>query len=273
MANPSVPIVSVQAWSFNRFTVFEAIERTARAGAKHVEMYPGQTLRADSEVKVGPDMPQEETVRLQKHLKQFGVQPVAFGVTGISKNPTEARKLFAWAKGLGLMVINTESTDAIDTIEMMVKEFNIKVGFHNHPRQPNNPNYKVWDPAYVYDLVKDRDKRIGSCADTGHWVRSGIRPVDAIATLKGRIVSSHLKDLNVFEPSGHDVPFGGGVSQMAEILKAYWRIGFWGPMSVEYEHNWDDNVGDIAKCVSFVKHNAPDQARVGRGPGRGDGSS
>jgi sugar phosphate isomerase/epimerase len=154
---------------------------------------------------------------------------------------------------MGIEVINTESVEAIDMVEKMVKEFDLKVGYHNHPVQPNNPNYKVWDPEFIYNLVKDRDVRIGACADTGHWVRSGIQPVEALKTLRGRIVSSHLKDLNLFQRDGHDVPYGTGVSGISEILALLRRANVTGPVSIEYEHNWDNNLPDVAQCVGYVR--------------------
>ncbi|MEI9898664.1 MAG: hypothetical protein WDN28_33600 [Chthoniobacter sp.] len=79
----------------------------------------------------------------------------------------------------------------------------------------------MWDPEYILSVVKDRDPRIGSCADTGHWVRSGLKPVDCIRILKGHIVSSHLKDLNAPLPSAHDMPWGQGVSDVPGILEEY----------------------------------------------------
>ena len=36
--------IGCQAYTFNRFTVFEAIEKTAQAGGKVIEFYPGQKL-------------------------------------------------------------------------------------------------------------------------------------------------------------------------------------------------------------------------------------
>src|SRR6266513_5978782 len=36
-----------QAYTFNRFSVFEAIEKTAQAGAKVIEFYRGQKLTPD----------------------------------------------------------------------------------------------------------------------------------------------------------------------------------------------------------------------------------
>lgn len=226
----------------------------AQAGSPNIELYPGQILSKETpEVKVGPDMGAEYTEKLKGYLIKNNVKVIAFGVTGVSQNPLDARKLFSWAKGMGIQVINTESTDAIDTIEAMVKEFDLKVGFHNHPRQANNPNYKVWDPKYVYELVEKRDRRIGACADTGHWVRSGIKPIDAVKTLKGRIVSSHLKDLHEFAPSGHDMPYGLGVSDIVAVLHEFRKIKMTGPVSVEYEHNWDKNLAEVGQCIGFLR--------------------
>lgn len=246
-------MMGVQAWTFHRVTAFEAVEKTAKAGAKFIELYPGQKLKPDSDVTVGPEMGEKATRELQDQLAKFGVRPVAFGVTGISKDIAQARLLFQWAKGLNLVVINTESTDAMDTIEAMVKEFDIKVGFHNHPRRMDDPNYKVWDPKYILSIVKDRDKRIGACADTGHWVRSGIKPLEAIRLLKGRIVGSHMKDLHEFAASGHDVPYGLGVSDIRGILDEYKAQKFMGPASVEFEYSEDNNVVEVASCLGFVR--------------------
>ena len=247
-------LLGVQAWTFNKFTAFEAVERTAVAGGKAIEFFPGQRVGGDTgEAKMGPDMGDVAMSKLLDHLSKNHVRAVAYGVTGIDRDENAARKLFAWAKRMGIGILNTESTDSMDTIEKMVKEFDLRVGFHNHPRQPNNPNYKVWDPNYVLSIVKSRDARIGSCADTGHWVRSGIKPVDALRILRGRVISSHLKDLNVFAPDGHDVPFGTGVSDIPGILREYRAQKFQGSISVEYEYNWDNSIPDVAQCIGFVR--------------------
>jgi sugar phosphate isomerase/epimerase len=84
-------------------------------------------------------------------------------------------------------------------------------------------------------------------------VRSGIKPVDALKVLKGRVVSSHLKDLDVFKPEGHDMPYGQGVSDISGILKMYDRMKLEGSVSVEYEFNWDNNLSEVAQCIGFVR--------------------
>lgn len=246
-------LFGVQSWTFSHYTVMESIERVAQAGGSNIELYPGQDLGKDFPgVKVGPDMGDAATNALRAQLTKFNVNVVAYGVTGISKDEAGARKLFAWAKSLGIGILNTESTDAIDTMDKMVKEFDMRVGFHNHPRT-KDPNYKVWDPNYILQLVKNHDRRIGSCADIGHWVRSGIKPVDALRILRGRVIASHLKDLNEFSPNGHDVPFGSGVSGITDVLAELHRQGFQGSLSVEYEYDWETSIPEVAQCLGFVR--------------------
>lgn len=245
--------IGVQAWSFHRFSATEAVEKTAQAGGRVIELFPGQRLAPDDATNIGPDMSEAAMQKLNDQLAKYKVKAVAFGVTGISQNENDARKLFEWAKKMGIGVINTESADAINTIEKMAKEFNIKVGFHNHPKRSDDPNYKVWDPNYILTLVKNRDARVGACADTGHWVRSGIKPVDALRILRGRVVSMHLKDLHIFQPGGHDMPYGLGVSDVPGILDELRAQKFDGPISVEYEHDWDNNISGIAQSIGFVR--------------------
>jgi sugar phosphate isomerase/epimerase len=243
-----------QAYSFNRFTVFEAIEKTAYAGGKVIEFFPNQKLSKEQpDVKFSHDAPPEVWEKVKAKRKEHGITPIAYGVVGLSKDEAQSRKVFEFAKAMGIRVINTESVDALDTFEKLAKEYDIKVGFHNHPKRPNDPNYKVWDPNYILEITKDRDAHIGACADIGHWVRSGLKPVECVKILKGRIVSSHMKDLHAPLPSGHDVHWGQGVSDVPAVLAEYRTQGFSGPISVEYEFNWENNADDAKACIAFVK--------------------
>ncbi len=250
--------IGCQAYTFNRFTAFEAIEKTAQAGGKVIEFYPGQKLSKESpDLKVDHNAPEEVVTKLQAKLGEHGIKAVNYGVVGVPNDEAGARKVFEFAKMLGLRAITTESVDSIDILEKLAKEYDIAVAFHNHPRQPNNPKYKVWDPNYIAEITSGRDSRIGACADTGHWVRSGLKPVDCLKILKGRVISSHLKDLDKMEPSGHDVPFGTGVSDIKGILTELRAQGFMGNISIEYEYNWENSVPEVTECVSFVKKFQP----------------
>ncbi len=245
--------IGCQAYTFNRFSAFEAIEKTAQAGGKVIEFYPGQKLsKAEPTVKWDHNASDDVVAKVKAKLAEHKIMAVNYGVVGIPKDEAGARKIFEFAKKMGMRAVTTESTDAIDTIEKMVKEYDIMVGFHDHPRQPKNPNYKVWDPHYIMELCKDRDARIGACADTGHWQTSGLNPVYCLRVLKGRVISSHMKDKTDYGP-GHDVPYGTGVGEIGRCLDELKKQGFQGNISVEYEFNWDNSVPDVTKCIDFVR--------------------
>jgi sugar phosphate isomerase/epimerase len=74
--------------------------------------------------------------------------------------------------------------------------------------------------------------------------------------LKGRIISTHLKDKTDYGKADH-TPYGTGVGEIARCLDEFRAQGFDGNISIEYEHKWTDNVPDVTKCVEFVKNHKP----------------
>jgi len=245
--------VGCQAWTFNRFSATEAVAKTALTGSKVIEFFPGQKLSPDEpNVKLDHNASDEVITKIKACLAQHDVRAVNYGVVG-AKDEAEWRKIFEFAKKLGLYGVTTEGVDQLDIIEKLVKEFDIRVAIHNHPKRADNPNYKVWNPAYVYSVVRDRDLRIGACADVGHWATSGITPLDGVKQLKGRVVSVHMKDRSTIGKSSEDLPFGEGISNLRGVLDELKRQGFTGNISVEYETKWENSVPDVAQCVGFFR--------------------
>lgn len=255
--------VGVQAYSFNRFTLFEAIEKTELTGGKVIELYPNHKLSKERpDAFCNHNAPDEILDLVKEKLKKHGIKVVNYGVVPIPNDEAGARKVFEFAKKMGLYAITTESDGSIDMIEKMVKEYDIKVGFHQHAKrfkkgpdgqQVENTDYKIWNPEYVLNLVKNRDKRIGAAADVGHWQTSGLKAIDAIKLLEGRIISLHMKDRGALGPSNHDMIFGTGITGIGDMLAELRRQKFDGNISIEYEYNWDNSVPDIAQCIGFVR--------------------
>ena len=163
---------------------------------------------------------------------------------------------------MGLYGVTTESIDALDTAEKLAKEFDIRVGIHEHAKrmkkdadgkQVEDPNYKIWNPEYVRDLLKGRDARLGACADIGHWQTSGLKAIDCLKILEGRIISLHAKERAALGTGQHDTIFGTGITDMAGVLAELKRQKFTGNISIEYEFNWDNSVPDIKQCIDFVR--------------------
>lgn len=232
--------VGCQAWSFNHFTVKEAIELTHKAGGKIIEFIPGQALSPEQRnVKLDQHASDDVIQQVKQWCKDNDVLGVNFGVITVH-GPKEWEQVFSFAKKMDLYGVTSEpDAKDMDTIEKMVKKYDIHFCIHDHPKQPKNPNYKFWDPNYVLSLVQGRDPRMGSCADTGHWLASGVDPIEALKILKGRVMSSHLKDRNKKGPVHHDVAWGTGVGDVKGVLAELKAQGFQGNIDIEYENDME----------------------------------
>jgi sugar phosphate isomerase/epimerase len=226
--------IAMQCWTFRKFTFEETLGKTAALGIRFLEAYPGQPLSASLPGAVmGPDMTPDQRDWAKKKLDAAGIRLVAFGVVSFELTEPEARKVFDFARDMGIGVINTEPrTDDWSLLDRLVKEYDVKVSIHNHP----TPN-KYADPKTVLDHVKGLDQRIGSGADTGHWMRSGVNPIEALRLLRGRVVHCHLKDLDQFgKKDAKDVPFGSGRAGIRDILAELTLQDYDGYLSIEHEN-------------------------------------
>jgi sugar phosphate isomerase/epimerase len=237
-----------QAYSFNRFTFFEAIDKVASLGLHWIEAYPGQVVSQDhGDIRVNDGLTPEARAQIKQRLADKKVQLVCYGVVGLPADETACRRVFEFAKDMGVETIVSEpGFDAIDTIEKLCDEYQINVALHNHPKPS-----RYWNPETVLEVCKDRTPRLGACADTGHWMRSELNPIEQLKKLEGRIISFHFKDLNRFGSGAHDVPWGTGAGDVRGMLTEIHRQGLKAVFSIEYEHNWLNSLPEIAECVKY----------------------
>lgn len=250
--------LGTQVYSFNRFTFYEAVDKTKSVGLSYIEAYPGQKLsKEDGDARLDHNMSAELRLQVKQMLNEQGVKLVNYGVVGLPNNEAECRKVFNFARDMGIETIVSEPPeDAIPLIDKLCQEYKIGVAIHNHP-EPSH----YWNPDTVLKVCEGRSQWIGACADTGHWSRSGIDPVEAVKKLgnAGRIRSFHFKDLNEFGNKGaHDVIWGTGKSKVGAVLAELASQKFDGVFSIEYEHNWDNSLPEIAGCVDWFNRTASD---------------
>ena len=252
--------LAIHSYTFNRFSINEAIDKTAAMGLKHMSISGSVNVPTDSKFKTSstPGISDEDFAKIQAHMKDKGLDPkfVNMGVVKPTANEEESRKLFAAAKRLGIDVLVAEPEThgkmeelpkVMDVVEKLAKEYNIKVAIHNHP----GPQNFYWKPETVLAAVQGRSPLLGACADVGHWVRSGLDPVECLKKLEGRVITLHFKDLNEKEPKAHDVPWGTGISNVKGMMQELKRQKFHGAFCVEYEYHWENSAPEIAECVKF----------------------
>jgi sugar phosphate isomerase/epimerase len=249
--------LGMQAWTFHQSTLYDAIDKTASLGLHYIEAIPGQKLTDDlPDAKMGEGLSADARKAVKQKLADSGVKLVNYGVCGLSKDPDQSRKTFEFAKDMGIETLVSEpAEDAFETLDKLCEEYGINIALHNHPK----PSH-YWNPDTVLKVCQGRSKRIGSCADTGHWARSGLNPIECLKKLKGRIISFHFKDLNKIGPDAHDVPWGTGVCDVKGMLTEIRRQKIKAVFSIEYEYNWGKALPEIAKSVAYFDRAAAEIA-------------
>ena len=239
--------LALQSWTVQG-TVLKAIDYAKEIGLHDLELFPGQKI-GEGGGSFGPDMTDEQIKTVLDKAKAANIRIRSYGVTGISGDEKEARKLFDWAKKINLRTLVTEPDPKdLPAIDKLAEEYKIKVAIHDHPKPS-----RYWDPAYVYSLTKDL-KNVGFCADVGHWKRSGIDPLEALKKYGDKVVSLHFKDLSKDGGDLHDVIWGTGGSQAVEMLKVLKEKNFRGTFAIEFEYKWD--VPTLRKCAEFFYEQA-----------------
>lgn len=247
--------LGTQAYTFNRYSAFEAIEMTAKAGGRVIELYRQKVWPDENDdTRLVPGVSDEVIEAVKQKLDEHDIIAVNYGNISLPNDEAELRKVFDFAQKLGVKAVTSEpSEEAMDLIEQMVKEYGIAVAVHNHPPRPDRPNYRHWDPEFVLSLVEGRDPRVGVCADIGHYVRSDIDPVETLKLIEGRIISIHFTDVDQWGAEGEDTVAGTGVIDLPAVLAELKRQNFGGNISIEYENNWIENITDVAQFIGFVR--------------------
>jgi len=246
--------VAVQAWTYRKYTLFETIKKVQALGIANFQAFPGQPLDAGLPGAVfDPSLSEENRNLVRTKLQEAGLRLVAYGVCDIGTTEESMRKQFDFARKMGIPTVVCEPADDDFTLlEKLVKEYGIRIAIHNHPRPS-----KYASPATVLANVKGRDERIGASADTGHWMREGIKPVEALRFLKGRILDLHLKDRVAFGTGQNavDVAWGSGLADVKTILAELTLQDFDGYLTMEYENEAEVMTPEAAirKSVAFVK--------------------
>lgn len=234
-----------QAYTFRLFTFAEALDKIASANLRYVEAFPGQPVGAGSSEKMTYELSPEGRKLVKQLLKDRGITVHAYGVVG-AKDEAEWEKVFQFAKDLGIEVINAEPAEnQLDYLSKLCDQYNIKMAIHNHP-EPSH----YWNPDVVLKALEGRSQKMGAAADVGHWMRSGLNPIECLKKLEGRVYHVHFKDLNGFgDKKAHDVIWGTGKLGLKEVQAELKRQNFKGMISAEYEYNWENSLPEVTESV------------------------
>lgn len=242
--------LGIQAWSFHFNTFAEALDKMQTCGVKYVEVFPPQEIGGGISGTMDYHMDAAKRKEVLGLLRKKGIKMVSYGVV-TPKTNEDWIQLFKFAKAMGLKNISSEpEQDQIPFISKLCDKYKINVAIHDHAKPT-----RYWSPEIVLAAIKDASPRIGACADVGHWLESGLDPVECMKKLQGHIIEFHMKDENMKGKGegARDVPMGTGVINMAGIMEEMKRQDFKGYSFIEYEYNFKDNVADVKACADYFR--------------------
>lgn len=160
------------------------------------------------------------------------------------------KKYFELGVSLGLEYLVCEPAKADwDTIDSLAGIYKIKIAIHEHARGSSD----YWHPDSVLAAIKGHSN-IGTCADLGHWARSGLDVVACLKKLEGHIIGIHVKDINELNnPKAMDVNPGKGVIDYPAVIIELKRQHFNGYLNVECEHNMNNNLPDVKNALDYIQ--------------------
>jgi inosose dehydratase len=209
-------------------------------GLRYVEVYSAH---------VGWTMAPPKIAEAVAIMKANDVTVTSIGAVPASADEAKTRPIFEFAKKLGMKNVTiSPSADAFDLLDKLVDEYNITASIHDH-----GPEDKKWGKiAQIEEGIKNHNKKIGLCNDTGHFIRNGEDPLDACKRLKDRMYAMHLKDFKK-DAAGkwEDCVLGDGSLDVEAIIKFLIDMKFEGALSIEYEGK--DPVASVQKSLERIK--------------------
>ena len=243
--------LGVQTYMLGRMDFDQMVEFAKEHDLKYLQLFSRH---------LGPDSPPEEIERRKKQLDDAGLVAYTFGVAGTSTDKEENRKLFEFAKtmGMSLIIVEPRQLGILDNLEELVKEYDIRIAIHNHGLKTMYGN-----PLVVRSLLEGRDPRMGVCLDAG-WVASGrFNPAHVFQDYDGRVFDIHLKDKKVSPSENGDVAVdtfvGDGDAKLDQLIKVAADAGYDGVFALESDAGYSDPREHIVKAHAwFAEHTTPE---------------
>ncbi len=136
--------MGLQSYSLRGYTteghadLKKALAATKELGVHYWEAFPAHVPLTDD---------REKIKAVKDELEASGVHVDGWGVVGLGKDEADDRKVFEFARALGLGYLTVDpDPDSFDLLDELVEEYGIPIGIHNH-----GPGHKY---ALIYTIAR-----------------------------------------------------------------------------------------------------------------------
>jgi sugar phosphate isomerase/epimerase len=183
--------------------------------------------------------------KTRKLVESHGIVPKAYCVGGLGKgNLSDLERVFEFAKGLGVeVVVGVLDPDILPQMDELCEKYKIYYAIENH-------RGNVFEAAdTILEALEGHSEYIGANTDTGHFASAGLKAVDEVKKLAGRIYHVHFKD------SDQRQPLGSGTADLPAVMAELKRQGYNRLLSIEhYEYQGIDDDTLKAGLIQAFKY-------------------
>jgi sugar phosphate isomerase/epimerase len=168
----------------------------------------------------------------RKLVESFGITPRAYCVGGLGRgNLPDLEKVFEFTRGLGVeVIVGVLDPDILPQMDELCDKYGIYYAIENH-------RGNVFEAAdTILQALEGHSEYIGANTDTGHFASAGLKALEEVKKLAGRIYHVHLKD------SDQRQPLGSGTADLPAVYTELKRQGYDRLLSIEhYEYQGIDD--------------------------------
>jgi type 1 glutamine amidotransferase len=163
--------IGVRAEDFRELSFYDAGAQIDRRGVAYFEGFPTQRFNEEIPKNVDDALAPGEINAVKERLSALSLTMTAYRVPDVASNEDAARKLFEFAKKVGVeTIVSDRMPDSPALVDKLANEYGVNVAI------------------CTLDLPSSLSPRMGACGDMASWIKAGIKPIDALTLLKARLM-------------------------------------------------------------------------------------
>jgi type 1 glutamine amidotransferase len=233
--------VAMPAAAIKGLTFSEALAKSDILSVTSVEASSTQITSSEVPKPLDYRLQPGERNAVNYRLRELNQQVLAYRIDKLETGVDARRKVFELVKAINAPLIIT-SADAANLAELdtLADEFGINVALEGK------------NPKAVMTALDGRSRRMGVAADLSAWMQDGIKPVDALTTVKDRLLVVRAGDRSAIGAKSRAVALGDGAGALGDFFLAAFKAGV-KPLSIVVESSGATEADMLKNVTAFER--------------------
>jgi type 1 glutamine amidotransferase/sugar phosphate isomerase/epimerase len=184
-------------------TFMEAVVRADAVAVDFVEGFSDQRLSPQLEKNLDYRLTPTERETVRNGMGP--VRLVAYRVNTVPPEAVDRRRLFEFAREMGVATLVIPLSDQLAAVETLATEFGINVAIQG-------------ERFAVMKALENRSQRLGVSIDTGTWAQEGNGVGEGLASVSDRLLHVSLRDRSGRGPTATNVIPGEGIANLTRFF-------------------------------------------------------